>query len=296
MKYVSIIRLFEYCNIDYLEFNLSKIKKVIAAEYSISDNGIISIGKFDYTKDSVLQEIERDDFAERLQHHHVIWEQKDLLNFLEHDYINDNASQWYYLNTNENFKQFVSPYFAYAFNKAMHKFLRSMFLIKASHLLTLMVFVNYADENDALQSTRAFISESLKLFKNTSKSNYRKNYAKLKIWAKQPVYLFINNLPASLSGETEDLVIALINFTVEIQFKDRRFCLDVSENLIRVSCVQQEHLKHIRDNHAIYKAKIGAGYYIRRYLKWAAIIIFGGRVLIYVLAFLIGLVSKCTGG
>ena len=295
MKYLSIIRFFEYCGIDYKKLNITQIKKVVSAEYSLSDNGIISINKLDYTKDFVLQEIEREDFQQRLDYHVVIWSNKALLNFLEKDVVGNNANSWYHLREDEGFRRFVAPYAAYSIDKAMHKFLRNGDVAGASYLLGFLVFVDYVDENQALTSTRTFISDTLKLFKNTSKNNYKSNYSKLGVWTKKQAFLFINNMPDSLSEEREDLIIALINFTVEIQQKDRRFCFAVSENLIKVVNVDSQNAELIKANHSIYKKNVSGSYRFWRYLRLGLIYIFFGKILIFIIAFLIGLVSKCTG-
>ncbi|MDR2915198.1 MAG: hypothetical protein LBV74_10265 [Tannerella sp.] len=294
MKYLSIIRFFEYCNIGYSEPDLSKIKKIISAEYSLSDNGIISINGLDYTKDAVLQEIERDDFLRRLQFHGLIWDNKDLLHLLEQDLVGEHAESWFYLSENEAFRNFISPYFAYSFNKVMHRYLRNAFLIKAGQWLKFLAFVEYIDENQALTSTRGFISETLKLFKNTSKDTYRYHYPKLIIWAKQPVSLFINTLPGSLSDEKEDLVIALINLTVELQKSDKRLCLGISENLMKVTGLDAVHTDLIKKNHSIFKSKNSAGHSIWSVVRWGFIIVGGTKLFIYVIAILIGLIAKCS--
>lgn len=294
MKYLSVIRLFEYCNIDYSEPDISKIKKIISVEYSVADKGIIAIDGFDYTKDAVLQELEQDDFNQRIKFHTTVWENKDLLNFLERDFINDSAFGWFELVDSPEFKHFLSPYFAYSFNKVMQKFLRDFNLAGASSLLKFLVLINYADENEALTSTRVFISDTLKLFKNTSKSNYRRNYRQLNIWGWSSASLFINNLPDSLSNETEDLIIALINLTVELQRSDKGLCLGISENLMKVDRIDPVNAETIRSNHLIFKNKTSAGYSIWSIIRWFFIIIGGGKLLIIAFAIFMGLLGKCT--
>lgn len=295
MKYVSVIRLLEYCNIDYNAPDVSKMKKIIAAEYALSDGGIISIDGFDYTKDSVLQEIERDDFLQRLNHHVYIWNNKDLLGFLEQDQDVDVSTPWFSSNANDDFKQFISPYFAYSFNKVMHRYLRDSSLIKAGQWLTFLVFVDFVDENEALSSTRSFIAETLKLFRNTSKSNYKNHLSQLMVWAEQSVYQFINNLPDSMYDEAEDLAIALINFTVAIQHTDKRLCLSVSENLVQLNKLDERHLSLIRENHKIYKSKVKKTP-IKRILKGIFIVFLLIKILPLVLGGIIGLFSLIFGG
>ncbi|HCC51756.1 MAG TPA: hypothetical protein DEQ30_06580 [Porphyromonadaceae bacterium] len=295
MKYLSPIRLFEYCDIAYSDPDLSKIKRIISAEYALADNGIIAIDGFDYTKDSILQEIERDDFRQRLVYHDIIWKNKSLLNVLERDSVDEHTDSWFYLSENEDFRQFVSPFFAYAFNKIMHKYLRDFFLLKASAWLKYLAFVNFVDENPALADTRDFISDTLRLFRNTNKSNYKNNLSRIGIWAKQPVYLFINNLPESLSDETEDLVIALINFTVEIQSTNKKLCCNISENLFKITNADERHIETIRKNHKIYKSKVGKKSRWRHFLKWGFIFIFVSKILPFIVGLIIGLFSLIFG-
>lgn len=256
MKYVSIIRFLKYCNIDYTTLDLSKMKKIIAAEYALSEGGIISIDGFDYTKDSVLQEIEREDFLQRLNYHVYIWSYKDLLGFLEQVRDVNTSASWFSSSMSADFKRFISPYFAYSFNKLMHSYLRESSLVEAGQWLIFLAFVDFVDENEALSSTRSFIAETLKLFRNTSKSNYKNHLSQLKVWAEQPIYQFINNLPDSMHDEAEDLAIALINFTVAIQHTNKRLCFAISENLTQLNTLSERDLNLIRTNHQIYKSNM----------------------------------------
>ena len=295
MKYLSIIRLFEFCGVNYANLSILQIKKIISAEYSLADNGIISIDGFDYTKDAVLQEIEHEDFTQRLQYHSIIWKNKALLNFLEHDTINNEADTWRSLSNDDGFKQFISPYFAYSFNKVMHKFLRDTNFAKAALLLKFLTFVNYIDSDQALASIRSFISETLRLFKNTSKDNYKNHYLQISIWAKQPAYLFINNLPDTLSSDIENLIIGLINLTITVQNGDKKLCLGISNNLIKINRADPENAQIIKDNHSIYKKNARSGSSFIRLMVRGFITIFCIKVSIFAIALLIGLVSDCSG-
>lgn len=294
MKYLSIIRFFEYCNIDYQELNLAKIKKIISVEYSLSDKGLIAIDGFDYTKDIVLQEIEKDNIDQRIKFHIKIWENKDFLTFLERDCINYNGSTWFDLVDNPEFKHFISPYFAYAFNKVMQKFYRDLNIIGASSLLKFSGFINYIDENEAFASTRAFISETLKLFRNTSESNYKKNLVKLNIWRHYNIILFIHNLPDSLSDEVEDIVIALINLTVKLQTKDKWLCFEISKNLIKINRIDPVNAEIIKKNHLVYKEKVSICSSLRRIFKACYFIIVETNLYVIIIIAFIVILNKCV--
>jgi len=92
MTFISIIRFFNYCGIDAAQAvpgNIPRIKKQIAAEFSLVPNGIIEIEGTVYNKQDVFSILEAPDFAEILAHQQTINEHEPLRLFLEKGIASD---------------------------------------------------------------------------------------------------------------------------------------------------------------------------------------------------------------
>ena len=62
MQYQSIIRFFEYAHIDYnnaADFNFTRAKKLVNAEFAMQTDGFIAIDDFSYSKNDILAEMDR---------------------------------------------------------------------------------------------------------------------------------------------------------------------------------------------------------------------------------------------
>src|ERR1043165_2518767 len=83
-QYISIIRLFDHCGISTGDdFNLSRTKKQLQAEFGIAQGGFIEIDGHTYTRHDVFEEIEKPDFIQRLHFHKQIWKSPQILHLLE---------------------------------------------------------------------------------------------------------------------------------------------------------------------------------------------------------------------
>ena len=255
MQYQSIIRLFEYCNVDYNTMDTGKIKKILTAEFSIAEGGIISIDGFDYTKNDIFQELEQEDFPQRLEYHQQIWKNESLLACLETNTVDFRVvSEWFPIEKDTAFVRFISPYFAESFDKIMRKFLNPVDFSDATRWLNFLFLIdNAADEDKALSGIRLFIMEFIHSLKNVNSTTYVTIMPELETWTDQSASSFINRLPDSLYMQIEDMVKAVINFTVLIQNENTNLCYELSYELVRINKISSNLQELIAENHEIYE-------------------------------------------
>lgn len=255
MQYKSIIRFFEHCDIAYADgVNTGRAKKILSAEFSVAQDGIITIDGFDYSKNDVLEELESADFTEHLRYHALIWKNKSLLDCLEQNTVSfEDIPTWRSLKNDAGFVHFVSPYFAVTFDKIMGKILSyPVNFHEAERWLRLLAFVgNPVDEERALTSLRIFLLDTIKLLKNVNNSTYKNYLPQITPWAEQSSATFLNKLPDSLYKIREDLVDALINFTCLIQKTNRNLCYQISYKLTLITEINEATHNLIHDNHVI---------------------------------------------
>ena len=243
--YQSIIRLFKHCGIDCYKFEKAKAKKILAAEFSITSGGIISIDGFDYTANDVFEELERDDFARRLSINMLIWRDPVLLNCLEKNETDLREIDWWdqirYDWRRWQIRDFISPYFAVSFNKIMGNLLNeARFADAAAWLKILPLTDNAEDRRLALSSTRIFITDFTRLLKNLNDVTCKNHLSQLENRFSQPWSRFVNQLPDSLYHIRNDLLRAMYRFTFVIRHIDSNLCRKISQQMIEVRNINPE--------------------------------------------------------
>ncbi|MDR1682306.1 MAG: hypothetical protein LBS25_02805 [Candidatus Symbiothrix sp.] len=261
MQYQSLIRLLEHCGIHANTTDAGKNKKILAAEFSLSENGIISIDGFDYTKNDVFRELEAENAAQIIEYHHRIWNDLSLLQCLEQDIIDfRNVASWFELTADRDFVDFISPYFSESFNKIMRKYLQEMNFEEAVRCMRMNIFIaDPNDENRAYSSTRTFLTATVHELKNVNEVTYTSLIPELNNWATRDAASFLNRLPDSFFDVKHDLVNALINLQVLIQNNNRNLCYQISLMLVELSNLRLDVAELIKDNHRIFENNIGKG-------------------------------------
>jgi len=257
MRYQSIIRFFDYAHIEYTEsttFNSSRAKKLVNAEFAMQPDGIIDIDGFSYTKQDLLSELEHPAFSQRLEQHKRIWDNKPLLELLEKDKVNlSQKPAWFHLAYAPHFAEFVSPYFAPVFDRVMRAILANNNLLNAALWLDYLPFVAPEDQEEALRSTRMYLSEASRFFKNLNDESYKTREGELYKWHHYNWSAFINKLPDSLLGYVDELISSIINFTVRIQKSNRTLCYELSKEMLLVNNANFSLRQLVRSNHETYK-------------------------------------------
>lgn len=259
MNYTSIISFFEYCGIDWNEVrpqHLPRIKKQIAAEFALAENGIITINGVVYNKQDVLQTIEADNAADLIAYHRRIDEHQALKRSLETGIIDgDLVEVVAQEKADEPFIRFLSPLFAPVFNREMKKRLGQFDFKAAADWIPACQLILTTDGEQAFQSTYAFLEDNNRLFRNLNKDSFRERYAAVQPWTGN-WSRFLNWLPDMLFSEKETLAIRLLNLCVEIQHTDHDACYLISKQLTELDFLDDRNTELIRNNHLVYESKV----------------------------------------
>lgn len=261
MYYQSFIRLLHHVEVDYSNpenIPVPRVKKLLQAEFTMQEDGILTLDGIDYNKNDVLTELEHPEFIARIRYHKLIWNHNELLELLEHDAIDipKSQQQWFSLHEDEDFRIFLSPLLAGAYNSVMKSLLLNYDFTQAELWQRFHVFLSPEDEDKAYQGTRIFLDESLSLFKNMNKQTYLRNMTELRRWEYGSWGPFLNKLPDSLFYYIDEMALYVINFSVEIQKLERELCLALSEQLCFLTRASQELKEIILKNHQIYKSNV----------------------------------------
>lgn len=259
MTFVSIIRLFDYCNIDYSDLeqlNIPRIKKQIAAEFNFAPEGFITIDGRVYNKNEVFQTLDASNVAELIAYHLKVYQANGLLQILEEGKIENLTSQELrsYIE-DENFVRFISPYFAPVFNREMKNRLAAADFEGAADWIPYCRLILNTDGETAFQSTKTYLEEALRLFKNLNKDSFLVRKEEVQPWTNS-FARFLNWLPDLLYPQKEALAIQLINFCVEIQESDRIYAYQISKSMLALNFLDNFHTQLIKDNHLVYESRV----------------------------------------
>ncbi len=259
MNYTSIISFFEYCGIEYQEpelLNLQRIKKQIAAEFSMAEGGIITINDVVYNKQDILDIIEAPNALEIISIHTSIDAHPDLKFFLEKGLVKaglDDAINK--IRTEEPVVRYISAAFAPLFNKEMKNRLQSGNFEYAADWIPNCRLILTTDGEQAFKSTKDFLEENVKLFRNLNKVSFATRSNEVEPW-KGEWARFLNWLPDMVFAQKEELSLTLINFCVEIQNADINTCYAISRQMVQLDFLDARHTDIIKGNHEIYYSKL----------------------------------------
>lgn len=254
-QYISIIRLFEHCGISAGDdFNLSRAKKQLQAEFGIAQNGFIEVNGFNYSRQDVMEEIDRPDFMQRLVFHQKVWQQKQVLTLLEKNTadlktIKEEFSPFW---NNQAFDEFFSPYFAGPFSYISRNLLAAGKLTELGNLLAYEEFLLPAEREEAYRPIRIFLDENFRLLRNINGENYDIMRPKITHWIDTDWHLFFNNLPHEFYEIKNDIITRLINIGVAVQKSHKPDCRSVSIQLIALTDTPESLRQVIVSNHAVY--------------------------------------------
>lgn len=262
MKYQSIIRLFEYCGIDYTNPDMIRIKKILTAEFAIAKDGIIVIGQCSYSGNDIFNALDNENFSMRLQYDIFIWHEKSLLAFLESDKTYVVAFESLFaiysdipMASDAGFINYISPYTASIINKSLAGCLKTGNFAKGIKYLQLLIYIdNTEDEHSALSSTTVFFNDFIKQLKNSNDVTYTDAAKKLEAWDFQPWDEFINQLPESHTKLKNTLVACMGDFIATIYIKEPKMALQISGKLCDIQGLYSDVYIILYNNHKIIEA------------------------------------------
>jgi hypothetical protein len=254
-QYISIIRLFQHCDISVEgDINVTRIKKQLNAEFDFAKDGFIEINGYSYNKNDVFEEIEKPDFTERLLHHKKIWERKAVLAILEDNALNlfDLRDQIKTFANDASFEQFFSPYFVIPFNYISRKCINENQLSNLGDWLLFDDFLQPDEREEGLRTIRIFIEEKLRVLRNVNKDTFVSKRPEIIEWLTSGGGNFLSNLPHEFYNEKSDIALYLINLTVAIQKTERRDCKRISTVLTCIRDLPEALETIITKNHKAY--------------------------------------------
>ena len=259
-QYISPIRLFDHLGIDYTsELNIPRIKKHLAAEFSMSRDGFIEIDGHTYSRNDVTEETDRPDFPKRLVYHHRIWKKTALLNLLEDNKVNVSGviNDLNSFQADPEFDEFFSPYFAAPFNYTARSLINDNDLFQLGDWLSVEGFILAPQKEEGLKSIRMFLDENARTFRNLNQDNYTSFRSKLLPWFRYGWHRFFNNLPEDFYGAKEDMIVSLINHSVRIQKTNREDCQNISNELMQLHGLPDNIRSTIESNDKVYNVRSG---------------------------------------
>ncbi len=251
-QYISIVRLIEDCGFDYSgEIDFQRLKKLLLIGFSHSTDGFIQINEFSYSKQDVLEEIERSDFAARLPYHIKLWNSKGILQLLEKNEVTDTSflivQEFRQFENDPHFDMFFSSYFKTSFAICSRSLLKpgNYALIKLSELLAFEDFLKGGDREEAFKPIKIFLEEALKLFANLNNDNVKLFSTQLHPWIYESWDRMFNMLPDDLYQLKTDMVIGLINTSIKIRNTSKSDCAAIVGKLIELNNLPQDLKDHI---------------------------------------------------
>ena len=276
-QYTSIIRLFDHCGISTgNDFNLSRAKKQLRAEFRVARNGFIEVNGYTYTLHDVFQELEQPDFTERLIFHKQLWNSHRILQLLEKNSADPATlgDEFIPLCGNKEFDKFFSPYFAGLVNYISRTFLSNLQLHELAALLAYEEFILPAEREEAFRPIRIFLDENLRLMRNINGDNYKMMRPKISLWIDKDWHPFFNSLPDEFYDIKNDMIARMVNIGVAIQKTHRRDCRKMSKQLISLEGTPDSLHSIIVSNHAIYTGSSGDGSFSWRNVAWVGWVLF----------------------
>jgi hypothetical protein len=259
-QYISVIRLLDHCGISTGdEFNVSRAKKQLQAEFGIAPGGFIEVDGYSYSRHDVLDELERPDFSERLVFHRQLWNSPQILQWLETNTVNLATVQeefkpfW----GNNEFDEFFSPFFAGPFSVLSRTLIAEMRLQELGDLLNYEGFLLPAEREEVFRPLRIFFEENIRTLRNVNAENYKMMRPKIAHWIDSDWYLFFNNLPHEFYDDRNDITNYLVNIGVAVQKSHRSDCQQISKQLISLQDTPENLRGVIVSNHAVYMGSSG---------------------------------------
>jgi hypothetical protein len=254
-QYISIIRLFNHFGISSGDdFNLSRAKKQLQAEFGIAQGEFIHVDGYTYTRHDVFEELEHPQLAERLVFHKQIWNSPSILRLLEKNAVDlstiyDEFSLFW---NNIKFDEFFSPYLVGPFVYLCRSYLAETNLQDMGELFVYQGFLQPEEREEAFRPLRIFLDENSRVLRNVNGDNYTIMRPKMALWINSNWHLLFNNLPDEFYEVKNDITTWLVNIGVAIQKSHRSDCRKMSDHLISLQDTPEGLRNTIVANHAVY--------------------------------------------
>jgi hypothetical protein len=232
---------------------ITRLRKKLLAEFSLTSDITIDVNGQSYTKDAVLKVIDQLKEVDNLVLHKAVFSRKSLLDWLENPqrsvFPQDLAQEV----LDENLE---SDFYQKTLQTSLANYVKTHF--KKRHFIQLQKTVpfianlqeeyHYDVYNVIHGEIQVIIDEINHARKNP---NIRENKERFGFISETQWTDFLNNLPNDFEGIREDYCYAAVNYTVAIQRKDKKWTYEISNQLNHTLC--DGSIKDtIKNNHQIY--------------------------------------------
>jgi hypothetical protein len=171
MQYINPIEILELQNYSVVEIDSSLIKKQkrkILANIDLSDNEMFDYKGISLTKTDCEKAIDDLENSTRIEFYLYLANSNLPLN----DFLVNGDERFFVKNSQESiyrppeFVDFISPYFALRFDKALLHSVKNKSFVKVQNILRTQNLINISDQNTAFKSTSIEISDSIKKIEN----------------------------------------------------------------------------------------------------------------------------------
>jgi hypothetical protein len=221
--YRSPVRLVTYASEQVSPFSgqaLARTRKKVLAELALHQDALTIEGE-EYTRNDfiTLLDVENED---QWKYHCIVYSHPALLNFLEHGIFEDEGfREEEFLLENESFLSFVSPYFAFAFNRATGKMLKKgdEGFKQIALLLRYKAFISSTHEHEGYQRIRVYLNELIHILKNLNWEKLEREESLMHFVFANEWIEFVNALPSSFSTIRDEVVEQILAVVYRLQRK-----------------------------------------------------------------------------
>lgn len=222
MRYSSPLKLFPELDQTGIKPDASfliNLKKRMLAEFQLNEEKPLFLNGTYYSKDDLLQLLERLKEGDVFSFHLKIWNDKNLLNFLENNVLPQNIPDWESLKQEESFIRFVSPYFSETFNILLAEKFKQGDSFAVAKMIRFPKLVTEHDELRMYVQVQRSVYSQLKelriVIEQLDSKLFREKPAALKKYYNNTLIESLNSLPDSFMGLRNQFGTELINLYVQ---------------------------------------------------------------------------------
>ncbi len=257
MPYQSPLHILESLEIrleELTEEGINRLRKKLLSEFNLNTSITIDIKGKAYTKDAILKTIDRLKDVTNLKDHQYFFERKNLLTWLE----NPLKSKFPQSEIKDVFDFYPDDEFrhgilANAFDEYIKHYFKNNHFKKINEVLS---FVPRLCDDHSYEIYENIYSDLAEIVDSINEAQQapkiKSDKAKFSFIIEPEWTDFLNNLPDDFEVLRDAYCYAAVNYTVEIQAKDRKWTYEISSQLAQTAC--ERDLKDVIDkNHAIYR-------------------------------------------
>lgn len=195
------------------------LKKRMLAEFQLNDEKPLLIEGAYYSKDQIVNLIDSLKESNDLPHHVLIWQDKNLLTFLEKKQIPGDFYNWSHYLSNEAFITFVSPYFLESYSSLVNDaFKKQESFILQKLIQRMPMLVSPEDSASVYSGIQRSVYRTIKelnlIVNQIETKSFSDPIDSLRKYYHADFIACLNLLPDSFVGQRNQLSIELINLYV----------------------------------------------------------------------------------